>query len=137
MGRELSFPSKSLFSEENTSFVDSVPTLFFKDHILLELTQSSIEIDVTVVQKHVFLNFIENYGRLKWKRKKIDVIIPIIIGYAWLCLKEQDSEQASCSKYPKLLHMTKFWIWQGRQYVNIPQHSEYARMCLERVLNIS
>ena len=34
-------------------------------------TPSSIEIDVIVAKKHVFLNFIEKYVRLKWKRKLI------------------------------------------------------------------
>ena len=35
-----------------------------KDGILFRKTQSSIEIDVTVVKKHVFLNVVERYMRL-------------------------------------------------------------------------
>ena len=33
--------------------------------------------------------------------------------------------------------MTKFWVWQGTQYESITQRSEYARICLDKVLNIS
>ena len=32
--------------------------------------------------------------------------------------------------------MAKFSIWQGSQYVSDTQHSEYARIYLERVFNI-
>ena len=35
------------------------------------------------------------------------------------------------------LNLPKFWVWQGSKYASITQHSEYARMCLDRVLNIS
>ena len=52
--------------------------------------------------------------------------------YAWMCLNKQDSEYAWGPK-----NMPKFWIWQGSQYASITQRSEYARICLERVLNIS
>ena len=34
---------------------------------------------------YVFLNFVEKYVRLKWK-KKANVIITIIIEYAWICI---------------------------------------------------
>ena len=33
--------------------------------------------------------------------------------------------------------MPKFWVWQGSQYASVTQRSEYARVCLDRVLNIS
>ena len=29
----------------------------------------SIEIDIIGIKKHVFLNFLENYVRLKWKKE--------------------------------------------------------------------
>ena len=32
---------------------------------IIKSTQSSIETDVIEVKKHVFLNFVEKYGRLK------------------------------------------------------------------------
>ena len=38
---------------------------------------------------------------------------------------------------PRVLNMPTFWICQGTQYVSVTQHSEYARICLDRVLNIS
>ena len=33
--------------------------------------------------------------------------------------------------------MAKFWIWQGAQYALVTQRSEYAKICLDGVLNIS
>ena len=45
--------------------------------------------------------------------------------YAWMCLNKQDSEYASGPKYGKILDMAGFSIC-----------SEYARICLDRVLNI-
>ena len=33
--------------------------------------------------------------------------------------------------------MAKFQIWQGFQYASVTQRSEYARICLDRVLDIS
>ena len=50
--------------------------------------------------------------------------------YAWMCLNKQDSEYNYGSKYPKILNMAKFWIWQGSQYASVTQCSEYARICL-------
>ena len=45
---------------------------------------------------------------------------------------------------PWVINMPKFWIWQsseygaqGPQYASVTQRSEYARTCLDRVLNIS
>ena len=58
--------------------------------------------------------------------------------YSWMCLYKQDSEYASAPKYAIILHgMAKFWIWQGSQYANVTQRSEYAAICLNRILNIS
>ena len=96
----------------------------------------SIEIDVTVVKKHVSLNFIEKYVGLKWK-KRVNIIIIIIIEYAWISINKQGSEYASSPKHAKFLNMAKFWIWQGSQYVNATQRSEYAIICLDRIRNIS
>ena len=39
--------------------------VIFKDHILVKQTQPIIEIDIIVVKKHVFLNFVEKYVGLK------------------------------------------------------------------------
>ena len=33
--------------------------------------------------------------------------------------------------------LAKFWTWQGSQYASVTQCSEYARICLDKVLNIS
>ena len=70
-------------------------------------------------------------------KKKVNVTITIITEYAWMCLYKQDSKYASCPKYAKILNMAKFWIWWGSQYASVTQRSEYARPCLDRVLNIS
>ena len=48
-----------------------------------------------------------------------------------MCLNKQNPEYAWGPKYAKIL------IWQGSQYASITQCSEYARICLDRVLNIS
>ena len=57
--------------------------------------------------------------------------------YAWMCIYKQDSEYASGPKYVKLLNMAKPLILQGSQYANLTQRSEYARLCHDRVPNIS
>ena len=57
--------------------------------------------------------------------------------YAWMCLHKQDSEYALGPKYAKIPNMEKFWISQGSQYASHLQRSEYARICLNRVVNIS
>ena len=51
--------------------------------------------------------------------------------YSWMCLNKQDFE------YAPVLNMPKFWIWQVSQYASVTQRSEYVRICLDRVLNIS
>ena len=54
-----------------------------------------------------------------------------------MCLCKQDSEFASGPKHAKFLNMAKYWMLQGSQYANVTQRSEYARICFDRVLNIS
>ena len=44
-------------------------SIIFKDRVLFKQSQLSIEIDVIVVKKHVFLNFVEKYVRLKQKKE--------------------------------------------------------------------
>ena len=39
-------------------------------------------------------------------------------------------------KYAKILNIAMFLIWQGSQNASFTQNSEYARRCLDRVLNI-
>ena len=51
--------------------------------------------------------------------------------YECMCLNKQDSEDASGPKYAKILSMA------GSQYASVTLRSEYARVCLDRVLNIS
>ena len=48
-----------------------------------------------------------------------------------MCLYKIDTEYASGTKYVKVLNMT------SSQYTSVTQRSEYARICLDRVLNIS
>ena len=57
--------------------------------------------------------------------------------YAGVYLNKEDSAHAGGSKYARTLNMVKFWVWQGVQYAYITQSSEYARICRDRVLNIS
>ena len=82
------------------------------------------------------LNFIGKYVRLKWKTK-VNVVITMIIEYAWMCPYKQDSEYALDPKYAKILTMAKFWLWHISQYASLTQRSEYARICLDRLLDIS
>ena len=53
-----------------------------------------------------------------------------------MCLFKQDSEYASGPKYAKILNMVKFCISRS-QYASVARRSKYARICLDRVLNIS
>ena len=39
-------------------------------------------------------------------------------------------------KYDKILNKANFWIWQVSHYATNKHGSEYARICLDRVLNI-
>ena len=57
--------------------------------------------------------------------------------YPWIWLNKQDSEYVWSPKYAKILNIEKFWIWQDSQYASVTQHSEYARIYLKRVLNLS
>ena len=59
-----------------------------------------------------------------------------MLEYTWICLNKQDPEYAS-SPSVKILNMGKFYIWQGFQNASVPERSEYARICFDRVLDIS
>ena len=52
------------------------------------------------------------------------------------CPYKQDPEYASRPNYAKILKTTNFQIWQGSEYASVTQRSEYAKICLYRVLNI-
>ena len=54
-----------------------------------------------------------------------------------MCLNKKDSEYSLGPTCAKILNMAKFWISHGSQYASITQPSEYARICLDRILNIS
>ena len=54
-----------------------------------------------------------------------------------MSLNEKDSEYVSGTKYTKILDTEKFGTWQGSQYASVTERSEYARICLDRVMNIS
>ena len=55
-----------------------------------------------------FLRFVEKYVKLKQKKKTANVIITIIIEYAWICINKQDSEFPWGPKYGKVLNMARF-----------------------------
>ena len=61
----------------------------------------------------------------------------LITEYAWICPNKQEFEYASGPKYAKILSMAKFWIWQGYQILSVTQGSKHAKICFDRVLNIS
>ena len=44
--------------------------------------------------------------------------------YAWMYLRKHDSEYALVPTYAKILHMAKFWIWQGSEYARVIQGSK-------------
>ena len=72
----------------------------------------------------------------KW-RKKVNVII---IEYVWICLNVPKSTGFwICLEFlnAEILNMAKSWIKQVFQNVSVIQSTEYARICLDRVLNIS
>ena len=56
---------------------------------------------------------------------------------AWICPYKQDSEYVLGIKYANIVNMAKFWIWQGSQHASVTQRSEYAKIRLSKVLNIS
>ena len=101
---------------------------------LFYLSRLSQELkDVIVVKKHVFLNVVEKYERLKWKKIKLTWLQLSLLDmpeYTWMCLYKQDSEYALSPKYAKILNMSS-------QYGSVTQHFAYVRICLDRVLTIS
>ena len=85
-----------------------------------------------------FSNFVEKYVRLQ--SKKLILLQRSFLNmseYAWTCLNKHNSECASGPKYAKILNMTKLWTWRGYQYASVTQPTEFVRICLGRVLNIS
>ena len=109
---------KLVFQEKSESYLFCYNAIL-KDRILFKQTHPSIEIDVIVVKKHnVSLNFV-----CKIKVKNVPI--------------QKDSEYASGPKHAKIVNMANLWIWLGFQYASVTQRSEYARICLDRGLNIS
>ena len=111
-------------------YCNSSLMLFSKITYYLNRLQSSFEIDVIVVKKTYLFKFC-------WKVCNLCVYVTTIIEYVWICLNKQGSEFSLGPRYAKILNMAKFWIWQGSQYVSVTQDSEYARISLGKVLNIS
>ena len=75
--------------------------------------------EVIVVKKHDFLNFVEKYVTLKWKKESL-----CYYNYRyWICLGSLSKN----SEYGKVLnmralHCTVFWIckntlWQSSEYI--------------------
>ena len=69
-------------------------------------------------------------------KEKINGIITIIIEDAWMCLCQQDSEYALDPKCAKMLNMGKYCM-AGFLICEHYIASEYAQICLDRVLNTS
>ena len=132
--RELSFLSWNSFSQKNVSFIYSIVAIFLKFMYYLSRLIRALKLTYCNLKTYFFLNFVEKYVQLKWKKK---VNNKLSILYAWICLNKQGSEYASCPKDVKILNMAKFWIPHGSQYASVVNCSEYARICLDRVLNIS
>ena len=111
---------KRLFQQNHELYFMYSITMQF---LMIVETLSSIEIDVIAAKKHVFLNFIEKYLRLKWK-KNVN-----LLNYHY-----------GMSEYPWIYsnkHDGKLWIWQVSQCVGIMQHSDYAKICFDRILTVS
>ena len=112
-----------MFSGKYVSFIYAIITLFSKIAY--------------------YLNFVENYVRLNWK-KKVNVIMTMInmrecaqfsiISPWWAYINR--ILNALSPKCAKILNMAKFWIWQSSQYTSVSQRSKYGRICLDRILNI-
>ena len=86
-----------------------------KDRVLFKQTQSTIEIDVNVVKKHIPLNFIEKYVRLKGYFLNLD---PGPGPGPWTldpdpgpCTRTLDSDPGSRTQ--TLKKMGNSWIWKN------------------------
>ena len=76
---------------------------------------------------------VQKYLRLKWK-KKVNIITTIIIEYTWIGLNQQASEYVSSLKHAKMGKLLKF---QGSQFAGATPCFKYARICLDKISNIS
>ena len=116
------------------SFISSVITLFWEIAYYLSRLNRVLKL-TSLLSKNI------NLFKFRWKvckiKVKVNVTITIIIECAWLFLNKQGLEYASIPKYAKILNMSKFWIWQGSLYASVTKVSDYARICLDRVMNIS
>ena len=93
----------------------------FKDCVLFRWTCSSIEIDVIVVKKHVFLNFLEKYVRLSYYN-----------CHFWICLNIPEyAYTKGILNLLGVLNMQKFWISQSFEYSRV-----FNVRALHIVLNI-
>ena len=106
LGQRTFFSIIKLVSRGKREFYLFYYKAFLKDRVLFKKTQPSIEIDVIVVKKHIFLNFFEKYIRLKWK-KKVNVILSLLNMPDYAYINRIDM-YASDPKYAKILNMAKF-----------------------------
>ena len=109
------FCHKTCFFEENVSFIYSIITLFWKIAFYLSRLNRAFKWR-HCSQKHICLfKFRWKVCKISWyvrcikvKKKKVNVIIAIIIKYAWnpeyawICLYKQDSEHVN------ILNIAKF-----------------------------
>ena len=99
---------------------------------------------------NVLLNLVEKYVRLKWKKKKVNVLSFNYIYHYWIYLNiTKETRFWIClgslgPLYVKILKMAMFWIsqnlsWQSSEYIS-EYISEYAAILsmqeLPRVLNM-
>ena len=53
-----------------------------------------------------------------------------------MCVNRHDSEKCLEFLNAEILNMAKFWIKQVFQNASVTQPTEYARICLDRVLDL-
>ena len=70
-GQRTFFFIVKLVFREKCEFYLFCDNTILKDCVLFKQTQLSIEIDIIVVKKHIFLNFVEKYVRSKRKKESL------------------------------------------------------------------
>ena len=90
---------------------------------------------VIFIKKHMsFLDFVENYVRLKWEKG-----CSCYYNYQyWICLNMPECAYINrILSMPRVLNIPQFWLSKCFQYDSTTEHCGYARIYLDRVLNIS
>ena len=139
------FGQRSLFSFIKLAFREKLEfyllyyNAIFKDCILFKETQSGIKIDVIVVKKHMPFKFPWKVCKIEVKKNKSSCYFNY---HYWIYFNMPECASIkmilNISRVPNMSKfICKFWIWQVSQYVIVTQRYEYARICLDKVRNIS